>query len=692
MQKMRKIVKAMILPILAAAVITSCNNDDKKMENSESRGINLAYMDTTVSPKDNFFRYVNGRWTDSTEIPGDQTTWGSFNELRKNTDSSALALLEKSSKNEDLDASSDQAKAVFLYQSIMDTVSRNENGVKPLQPYLDKIEAIKSKEDLQNFLTEIQQFGGAGFFNFNVRADAKDSNANAAYLYPAGLGLPDRDYYVVKDSDSKEIREKYKAHITRMLQYLGDSKEEAAKKAATILKFETSLAQPQLDKVERRDARITYNPMSVSQLQEQVKAIDWKKYFKAIGASEIDTIIVSQPKYMQALQNTFSAKNVEDWKTYLRWNLLNDAAGTLSTQIERANWDFYSKTLQGAKEQRPLKERALAAVNGSVGEALGKLYVEENFPPEAKQKAQEMIANIIKAYEVRINNLTWMSDSTKVKAIEKLGTTVIKVGYPDEWKDYSKLEIAGPKDKEGSYFKNMMNTRKFNVEETMAKIGEPVDKTEWFMAPQTVNAYYNPSYNEIVFPAAILQPPFYDYKADAAVNYGGIGAVIGHEISHGFDDSGSRFDSEGNLNNWWTEDDLKQFEGLGNALADQYSAIEVLDSVYINGKFTLGENIGDLGGVNAAYDGLQIHLKENGDPGKIDGFTPEQRFFMSWATVWRTKMRDEALKNRIKTDPHSPGMYRAYVPLQNIDAFYQAFDIKEGDKMYIKPENRVLIW
>lgn len=688
---MKRLTNAIVLSVLGAAVVTGCKNDDRKVEEQEPRGINLAYMDTTVSPKDDFFRYVNGRWVDSTEIPDEYTSWGSFNVLRKVTDEQTLALLERALNNENLDSSSDQAKAVYLYQSIIDTVTRNQKGIEPLQPYLDKIAAIENKEDLQDYLTEMQQYGGAGFFSFTVRADAKDSNSNAAYLYPAGLGLPDRDYYVGEDSDSKDIREKYKAHITRMLQYLGDSKEQAAQQAEKILAFETNLARPQLDKVERRDARKTYNPMSVSELEKQVPSFDWDTYFTEIGASEVDTIIVSQPKYMQSLQTTFSGNNVEDWKTYLRWELFNDAANLLTTDLERANWEFYSKTLRGAKEQRPLKERALGTVNGTLGEALGKLYVEENFPPEAKEKAQEMISNIITAYERRIDNLSWMSDSTKVKAKEKLGTTTIKVGYPDEWKDYSDLEIAGPKE-DGSFFQNMMNASKWNVEETMAKLGEPVDKTEWFMPPQTVNAYYNPSYNEIVFPAAILQPPFYDYKADAAVNYGGIGAVIGHEISHGFDDSGSRFDAQGNLNNWWTEEDLKAFEGLGTALADQYSAIEVLDSVYINGKFTLGENIGDLGGVNAAYDGLQIHLEKNGHPGEIDGFTPEQRFFLSWATIWRTKMREEALKNLIKTDPHSPGMYRAYVPLQNIQAFYDAFDIQPGDKMYVKPENRVLIW
>ena len=690
---MKKLSNAFFLSFLGAALVTGCKNDDKKMAVEEkNHGINLSYMDTTVSPKEDFFRYVNGKWSDSTEIPDEYTTWGSFNELRKRTDEDALSLLEGAANSDSLDASSDQAKAVYMYQSIIDTVARNKKGVEPLKPYLAKIDAINNKQDLQAYLTEMQQYGGAGFFAFSISADAKDSNTNAAYLYPSGLGLPDRDYYVVKDASSEEIRTKYKTFVTKMLQYLGDSKEDAEKSAETILAFETSLAEPQLDKVDRRDARKTYNPMAIAQLQKEVSAIDWKKYLSEIGASKVDTIIVSQPKYMKALQKTFASNNIQDWKTYLKWNLFNDAANSLTTEIEKTNWDFYSGELQGAKQQRPLNERALQTVNGTIGEALGKLYVDKYFPAEAKEKAQEMIANVIKAYQNRINQVTWMSDSTKAKAIAKLETTRIKVGYPDDWKDYSSLEISSPKDGKGSLFQNLMNTAKWNVKEDMAKLGQPVDKNEWFMSPQIVNAYYNPSYNEIVFPAAILQPPFYDYKADAAVNYGGIGAVIGHEISHGFDDSGARFDAEGNLNNWWTDKDLEEFEKLGGSLAEQYSAIEVLDSVYINGKFTLGENIGDLGGVNAAYDGLQLHLKDHENPGKIDGFTPEQRFFLSWATVWRTKMRDEALRNRIKTDPHSPGMYRAYVPLQNIDAFYQAFNIEKGDKMYIAPENRVKIW
>ncbi|HET7361664.1 MAG TPA: M13 family metallopeptidase [Salinimicrobium sp.] len=671
-----------------------CADEENKPEaqqEEEIHGLNLAFMDTTVRPQGNFFRYVNGTWLDNTEIPADKTTWGSFSELREETNANAIALLERAAKNKDLDPESDQAKAVNLYKSIMDTVTRNQLGIEPLKPYLEKIAAIENKEDLQQYLTEMQEYGGGGFFTFGVRADRKNSDMNAGYLYVSGLGLPDREYYVADDPDSKEKRKLYKEHIARMLQFLGDTEEEAAKNAETILAFETRLAEPRMTKVERRDARLSYNPKTIVELENNVPAIDWNTYFTNIGAESLDTIIVTQPDYMAELQDVFASGDVEDWKQYLRWSLLNDAAAMLTTEIERANWEFYEQTLRGAKEQLPRDERALSIINRTLGEALGKLYVEEYFPPEAKAKAKDMIANIKRAFRNRIENVTWMSDSTKAKAYEKLDKITVKVGYPDEWKDYGNLVIKGPEEG-GSYFQNMLNAAKWNVNEDMAELGEPVDKSEWFMPPQIVNAYYNPSYNEIVFPAAILQPPFYDYKADAAVNYGGIGAVIGHEISHGFDDSGARFDAKGNLNNWWTEEDLAKFEALGAKLAEQYSNVEVLDSVYINGKFTLGENIGDLGGVNVAYDALQLYLEENGRPGKIDGFTPEQRFFLSWATVWRTKMREEALRNKIKTDPHSPGRYRAVVPLKNIDAFYEAFNIKEGDSMWIPPEERIVIW
>ena len=436
-------------------------------------------------------------------------------------------------------------------------------------------------------------------------------------LGPGGLGLPDRDYYVADDKDSQEKRAKYVLHVARMLQFLDEKPEQAKVNADKILALETAMSSPRLDRVERRDARKQYNPTAISDLQKMVPAIDWNTYLAEVGFKKLDTVIVSQPRYMASLQKIFADNKVEDWKEYMRWMLLRSAASTLSTDIETANWEFYGKTLTGALKQRPRHEKALQVVNGTVGEALGKLYVEKMFPAEAKGKAAKMIKNVIRAYEARINNLAWMSAETKTKAIQKLNALTIKIGYPDKWKDYSALTVKSP-DEGGSFFDNARSIAEWNWKKDLEKQGKPVDKTEWGMSPQTVNAYYNPSYNEIVFPAAILQPPFYNYKADEAVNYGGIGAVIGHEISHGFDDEGARYNAEGNLVDWWTENDLTQFTALGGALADQYSALEPLPGTHVDGKFTLGENIGDLGGINAAYDGLQLYLKENGNPGLIE--------------------------------------------------------------------------
>lgn len=654
-------------------------------------GIDLSLMDKSVRPNDDFFNFVNGTWVKNTEIPADRTRWGSFDELRQKTDIDALSILEEAAKNPAYKSNTDQGKAINLYRSIMDTVARNKAGIKPLKPYLDKINKVKSVADLQKLMLEMAPKGGIGFFGVGVGTDAKNSNRNVVNVGPGSLGLPDRDYYVSDDADSKEKRQKYVAHVARMLAFLGEKPQVAQKNAENILALEIAMSKPRLDRVERRDRRKTYNPMTVADLQKLTPAIQWESYITGLGLPKVDTVIVSQPRYMEALQKIFTENKLEDWKAYMRWTLLNDAAGKLSTELETANWEFYSKTLSGAIKQRPRKERALQVINGATGEALGKLYVEKMFPAEAKTKAANMIKNVIKAYEIRINNLTWMSPQTKLSAIEKLNKMTIKIGYPDKWKDYSALAIQSPEEG-GTYFDNAMNIANWSFKRNIDKMGKPVDKTEWGMSPQTVNAYFNPSNNEIVFPAAILQPPFYDYKADEAVNYGGIGAVIGHEISHGFDDSGSRYNADGNLVNWWTDEDLKQFTALGTALADQYSALEPLPGTKVDGKFTLGENIGDLGGINAAYDGLQLYLKENGNPGLIDGFTPEQRLFISWATIWRSKMRDEAIKNQVKTDPHSPGMYRAYVPLLNLDTFHQVFGIKPGDGMYLAPEKRVKIW
>ncbi|MFY8180361.1 MAG: M13 family metallopeptidase [Flavobacterium sp.] len=653
-------------------------------------GINLDLMDKSVNPGDDFFRYVNGSWFDKTEIPADRTRWGSFDELRQNTDKDALAIL-KDAASKKLDPKSDQAKAVNVYKTYMDTISRNKLGIKPIKPILAKIDAVKSIADLNKLIIEMQPQGGLGFYGIGVGPDAKNSNRNVVNIGLGSLGLPDRDYYVSEDADSKEKREKYVAHVARMLQFIGEKPEVALANAKKVLAIEIAMATPRLDRVERRDRRKTYNPMSVADLQKLTPSVNWDSYIKGVGISKLDSVIVSQPKYMTALETIFKENKIDEWKAYLRWSLLNKSSDVLTTDLEKANWDFYSKTLQGAKAQRPREERALQVVNGTVGEALGKLYVEQKFPAEAKEKARKMIDNIFLAFENRINNLPWMTPATRKGAIEKLRKSVVKIGYPDKWKDYSKLEIKSIEEG-GNYYDNMKSLSKWGFQNNIDDLQKPVDKTRWGMSPQTVNAYYNPSYNEIVFPAAILQPPFYDYKADEAVNYGGIGAVIGHEISHGFDDSGSRYNADGNLINWWTEDDLKQFTGLGGALAAQYSALEPLPGTFVDGKFTLGENIGDLGGINAAYDGLQIHLKQNGNPGLIDGYSPEQRLFISWATIWRSKMRDEAIKNQVKTDPHSPGQYRAYVPLLNVDEFYKAFDIKETDKLFVKPEDRVKIW
>ena len=685
-----KFLKPVVALAVVAVGVASCQ--DKKevaIVDTESHGIILANMDTTVNPRDDFYSYVNGNWMKENESPGDETSWGGFNILRKSTTQNVLDILAKAKEGNKYGPETDQAKALMIYESNLDTVARDKAGIEPIKPALEKIAKMNSMEDFQKLISEDAVGVSQPFLGLAAFSNPSNSAMNSAYITPGSLGLPDRDFYTNTDPASEKIRQQYVAHITRMLQFLGDTEESAHKQAETILAFETKLAKPRLDKVASRDFRNFNNPRSIQELQKELPQIKWEEAFKGMGINKkIDTLIVMQPKYMETVNQIFSKPDFETWKTVMRWQTLNESADMLTTEIEKANWDFYQKTLQGTQKQKPANERALATVNGSVGEALGKLYVDEMFPPEAKEKAEAMIANVIAAYKDRIKALDWMSDSTKTKAIEKLDRFTVKVGYPDKWKDYSSMEV-----KEGNtYYDNMVAVQKWGLDYNLNKINEPVDRTEWGMSPQTVNAYFNPFNNEIVFPAAILQPPFYDYKADEAVNYGGMGAVIGHEISHAFDDSGSRFDANGNLANWWTDQDLANFTERGNMLADQYSSVEVLDSVFINGKFTLGENIGDLGGILGAYDGLQRFYAKNGRPENIDGFTPEQRFFMSWATVWRTKSREEALRNQIKTDPHSPGKVRATQPLVNVDAFYEAFGIKEGDKMYVAPENRVRIW
>jgi putative endopeptidase len=691
-----KIIKnVFFVSAIASLGLVACKQDSPKEE--KAPGIALENMDTTVKPTDDFFRHVNGTWLDKTEIPDDQTSWGGFNQLRKKTDADVLTILNKAieesnfpkikdAKGNEID--SDQEKAVNYYQTIMDTVARNAQGKAPVMPYLAKVDEIKTKKDVETYLTNMAPYGGGGFYGFGVYNDLKNSSQYAGYMGGGSLGLS-RDYYV--DAKVKDKLEKYEIFVAKMLQEFGDDEASAKKNAAAIVALETSLATPMMSKEESRDIRKIYNPMTIAELQKLSPSIDWQAHLDGIGVTDLETVIVTDPGYFKAFSDVFAKASVADLKLLLRWNTINSSLGSLSTDLETANWEFYSKEMRGAKKQRARDERALGSLNGAIGEALGKLYVEKMFPPEAKVKAKEMIDNVMLGFEARIAQLPWMSEVTKEKALEKLHKLTVKIAYPDVWKDYSELQVKGLENG-GSYFENAINVTKWNYNKEMAKLGSEVDRTEWGMSPQTVNAYFNPVNNEIVFPAAILQPPFYDYKADEAVNYGGIGAVIGHEISHSFDDSGARFDGDGNLNNWWTEDDSVKFKEIGGQLIKQYSDIIAIDSMHLNGEYTLGENIGDLGGVQAAYEGLQIFLQKNGRPADIDGYTPEQRFFLSWGTIWRTKMRDEALKNLIMTNTHSPGMYRAYMPLKNVDAFYEAFDVKEGDKMYLKPEERVRIW
>jgi putative endopeptidase len=683
---MKKFFQFALAISLLSLGFTSCEQPQGK----KPGGIDLSLMDTQVRPQDNFYNYVNGTWMKNTEIPDDKTRWGSFNELRENTDTDVLNILKEAANDPNLDTTADEAKAVQLFQLINDTIARNEQGVKPLMPHLARIGEINSIADIQTYLEETLPKGSRALFSFGVSADAKDSNKNVPQLYPGSLGI-ERDYYLKNDADSKKIKAAYIKHVARMFGFIGKTAEEASALADQVVKVETQLAVARLDKVARRDPAKRYNPKSTEELSKITTSITWPKYFSAIGAEGIDTVVLTDLGYFTSLDDVMKNNSVEDIKAYLWWTLIDGTASRLSMEMDRANWDFYSKTLRGAIAQEPLEQRSIRTVNWTLGEALGKLYVAQKFPPEAKAQMKELVGNLIKAYESRINALDWMDDVTKAKAIEKLAKTNVKVGYPDKWKDYSSLSLINDAG-EATYFDAMVNVAAYEFAENIAELGEPVDKSKWYMSPQTVNAYYNPPYNEIVFPAAILQPPFFDFTADAAVNYGGIGGVIGHEISHGFDDSGADYDADGNLVNWWTEKDLNEFNSLGDKLAAQYSAIEVLEDTFINGKFTLGENIGDLGGIHAAFDALGLHHQDNGKPEAIDDFSAEERFFLSWGTIWRAKIRDEALKSQVRTDPHSPGYNRAMQPLKNMDAFYTTFDVKEGDGMYLPKKDRVYIW
>lgn len=669
---------------------TDANQVDQKTEEEAMHGINPAYMDTTVSPSEDFYTYVNGNWMKSAEIPADRGRWGSFDELRIATSKNTLSAIEAILEEGEPDMNSDVGKAVIFYSVAMDTNALDELGIYPIQEYLDAIKNISSPEELYRYVTDYFKINGNPYFNFYVRSGFNNSEVNSLFLGPGALGLPERDYYLNTDSITLNIQEKYKELVVEVMKGFGIGEEDSEQLAEGVFQLEKRMAEKQLTKEQRRNTNLLNNPRTLEQVVQMMPFMDLYDFLQSQNITSLDTIIVTQPEYIRSLGSLFTDYSLNIHKAYLAWTVFYAYGSYLDKDTEKLLFSFYGKVMEGTDSMKPRWERVLNTANNSIGEAIGHLYVENYFPPEAKMEAEHLVENIKKAFAERIRNLDWMTEATKEKALEKLSTFTVKIGYPDKWKDYSDLELS-PVEKGGSYAGHIRQVRGWNWRKDVADIGQPVDKSEWFMAPQIVNAYYNPSYNEIVFPAAILQPPFFDFQADPAVNYGGIGAVIGHEISHGFDDQGSRFDAEGNLRNWWTDRDRKAFEARTKKLAEQYDQYQPFDDLAVNGTFTLGENIGDLGGVNVAYDALQMHLKEE-DPGLIGGLTQAQRFFINWATIWRTKYRDEALRTQIKTDPHAPGMYRAVGPIVNMDAFYEAFDIGPEDRLFVPPENRNRIW
>ena len=661
------------------ALMVGCGNPTKKdnmKEETTDKGLDLSAMDTSVRPQDDFYNYVNGGWMKTAKIPADKPSWGTFYMLREETDEQCLSLLDNLLKTSYPDGSEGQ-KIQAIYKTYMDMDARNKAGLEPLEPYLKKIEAIKNLADLQAYLEEATPLGENPVCGWGVYADMKDSNQNAVYLSNFGLGLG-RDYYQKQSESNTEAINKYQVFVADIFKLLGDANaDEKAQKLAKLM----------LTNEEDRDPNLSYNPQTMSELSKLVKNLNIPAFLKKVGVNT-DKVIVGEIRLYKEYDKFVNEKNLPLLKDYLRYNLVASNAGNLDGALDELSFNFYSKYLNGQQEQRPMNKRALSLINGVVGEAFGKLYVEKYFPAKAKEEMVTLVDYLKKSFAEHIKNVTWMSDATKEKALHKLSTFKVKVGYPDKWKDYSKMTLSA----DASLFDNLVKVTQWAYQEELDKVGKPVDKTEWGMAPQTVNAYYNPLYNEIVFPAAILQAPFFSFEADPAVNFGGIGAVIGHEITHGFDDSGAQFDADGNLQNWWTPADKENFEKVTKALAAQFDKYEPVKGIFVNGTFTNGENIADLGGVNIAFDALQMYLKDHGAVADISGYNQDQRFFLSWATVWRTLSTDQYMTNQVKTDPHTPGYFRAFAPLTNVDAWYKAFDVKEGDKLYRKPEDRVKIW
>jgi putative endopeptidase len=676
--------------VIGSSCIWAAQNESPSKTDKVPPPIDPKSVDQSVKPQDNFFLYANGGWIKRTEIPPQYSRWGSFNELiEKNND--ALHAIAEKAMNTHVDAklAPDVQKVGDYYASGMDEKKIESLRAKPLENEFKNIDAIKDRNDLLKEIARLHGMGIGVLFNFNSGQDDKDSSRDIAQASQGGLGMPDRDYYTKTDEDSKKLRDQYVDHVAKMLTLTGEPAAAASESARKILALETKLAEASRTRVELRDPQKNYNKMALPQVGELTPDWNWQNYFAALDIIEPRDIDIRQPEFFKAADDVFKSAPLDDWKAYLRWHVINDAAAELSKDFVDEDFNFNQRILRGTKEIKPRWKRVIASTDEAVGDALGQLYVAYDFPPEAKARALELVNNLKEALRDRIKTLDWMDDSTKEEALKKLAAMNVKIGYPDKWLDYSMLNID-----RGPYVLNAARAARFEVERDLKKIGRPVDPTDWGMTTPTVNAYYNPKMNEIVFPAGILQPPFFYAKADDAVNYGGIGAVIGHEMTHGFDDQGRQYDATGNLRDWWSAESATKFKERSQAIVAQYNAYEPLPGLHVNGELTQGENIADVGGVKLAYAALQKALEKTPQAReqKIDGFTPDQRFFLSFATIWKSKQRDEDLKLRLNTDPHSPAQYRVNGPLSNLPEFQKAFDLLSGSPMVRPADKRVNIW
>jgi putative endopeptidase len=666
--------------IIFLILLVGCN---PAKESKLVSGILIEHMDASVNPGDDFYNYINGSWVKNAVIPPDKSSYGIVSIIREEAEEDVRSIIEESSSGE-FEEGSDEQKVGDLYHSYMAMDKRNEIGIVPLQAEFDKIDAISDYEGLSTYFAYADKYGYTAPLGLYINTDYKDPTVYTVYVWQTGLGLPDREYYLKDDPRSREIQASYVAHIEKMFdlaQLQGGNKA-----AASIMALETKLAEKHLEKEKTRDPVKLYNMLEVSALQEMMPNFNWTGFLNETGIENQEKLAVMMIEYTTALNDIIAATDLDTWKVYLKWGVLNNCAGRLNEVLDQEDFAFYGRELTGAEEQRPLWRRGTTIVNQYLGEVVGKVYVKKHFPPEAKERMESLVENLLNAYEVSIKQLDWMSDETKEQALDKLSKFTPKIGYPSKWKDYSSLTIDA-----NDLFGNIRSARLYEHNRIIAKLGQPIDREEWGMTPQTVNAYYNPTMNEIVFPAAILQPPFFNMEADDAVNFGAIGAIIGHEVGHGFDDQGSNFDGDGMMRNWWTDVDREEFKERTSALITQYNEFEALPGLNVNGEFTLGENIGDLGGLNIAIKAYSLSL--NGKEGPVmDGFTAEQRVFIGWAQAYLGKIREDALRLQVNTDPHSPGKFRVNGVVRNIPEFYTAFNIQEQDSLFLETNRRVKIW